>query len=112
MTDAMPTAIHAIGPDDWQLLRDVRLRALADAPAAFGSRFEEQRLYPDSFWQEAASWRPPLGQAFTALEDGRAIGLVRVHCDPATPSDPQLISMWVEPAARGAGVGRALVERV
>lgn len=103
--------IEVIQADDWELLRDIRLRALADAPLAFSSTHAAERSRPESFWRSSASWGAPRGAAFAALEEGRAIALAGIYVDRADPSVAHLISMWVEPAARGRGLGRGLVER-
>ena len=36
-----------IGPDQWQHFRDLRLRALREAPYAFGSRYDDWARAPD-----------------------------------------------------------------
>ena len=98
--------------DEWQALRDVRLRALADAPSAFATRYEEARERPPSWWVDwAARSASGNGQAmFLAWEDAAPVGIVGTFVED--DGNRWLISMWTEPAARGRGVGRALVEAV
>lgn len=97
--------ICEIGPDDWQQFREIRLRALGEAPYAFSSTY--------AGWQNAAEarWRSRLADvAFNvlAVDGGTAVGLVS-----AVDSDPvELISLWVAPDARGRGVGDLLVRSV
>jgi len=33
--------IATLGPEDWELFREIRLRALREAPYAFGSRYDD-----------------------------------------------------------------------
>ncbi|MGH3577586.1 MAG: hypothetical protein ACRDU0_08525, partial [Mycobacterium sp.] len=50
--------IRTVRPDEAALLRDVRLRALADAPEAFPTTLDEALAYPDQVWQERAATLP------------------------------------------------------
>ena len=47
--------IRRIGADEWGELRDLRLRALQDAPDAFGSTYEEESIRTDAEWMEWAA---------------------------------------------------------
>ncbi len=102
-------------PDDWEQLRDLRLRALLDAPEAFGSTHEQEAARTEDDWRAFAAGRDGAARqaAFVAVdEDGRWIGLAVGVVGRADTSLANLYSMWVEPAARGLGAGRLLVETV
>ncbi|CAN5826158.1 GNAT family N-acetyltransferase [soil metagenome] len=109
----MPVEVRRIAAHDWLLLRDLRLASLADAPEAFGQRHEEAAKTPDEEWQQTAraSTEGKRRAWFLARDgEGEVVGLVQAR--RRTPADCLLFSMWVTPAARGGGVGRALVEAV
>lgn len=44
--------IRALAPHEAGLHRDVRLRALRDAPDSFGETFAEAAARPESYWVE------------------------------------------------------------
>lgn len=93
-------------PGDEPLLRAARLRALSDAPDAFGSSLERERAHDDARWAELLAW----GRWWVVLHDGVPAGLVAVVTDQGRPADQRhLVSMWVAPEQRGSGVARALV---
>jgi ribosomal protein S18 acetylase RimI-like enzyme len=96
--------------DDWEVVRDIRLRALADSPSAFASSLDEERDRPAEFW--GARLAAADASTFLALEAGTAVGLVTVFRTSEHPSRASLVSMWVAPERRGRRLGRALVERV
>lgn len=98
--------IIELSPDDWAVFRDVRLRALADAPEAFGSGLAAWADAPEERWR-ARLEAVPLN--LVARRAGEHVGMTSGVVDG---DDAELISMWVDPAVRGQGVARALIEAV
>lgn len=101
--------------DDWERLRDIRLRALLDAPEAFGSTHEREALQTEDDWRAfAGGWEGAARQAVfvAAGDDGGWVGIVVGVVREADISLANLYAMWVDPAARGLGAGRLLVESI
>jgi ribosomal protein S18 acetylase RimI-like enzyme len=96
--------IHQVTPDEWRLWRDIRLEALANDPAEFGSTLTREQEYTEDDWRE----RIVGGLNLVAL-DPEAVGLVGAT---SKPGDLYLYSMWVRSSHRGQGVGEALVRAV
>lgn len=95
---------------DWEALRTLRLRALADAPEAFASTLEQEAALPDEVWRRRAEGGPGLAN-FIADKDGVDVGLAAIFAEPNAPGCMQLVSMWVDPLYRRQGAARALVDR-
>lgn len=102
----MTIHIRPLGPGDEQLLRTTRLRALRDAPAAFGTTYEVAAARDDDFWkhqvaghlgdQRCATWVAGDGAGMiTALDDG---------------DHTELIQVWVTPEHRGTGLVDRLLD--
>jgi ribosomal protein S18 acetylase RimI-like enzyme len=94
--------------DDWQRLRDIRLRALTTDPKACLETAANARTFPDELWRERA--RPSDSNiTFVHELDGAFDGMVSafVADDPETA---YLVGMWVAPELRGSGVASGLVE--
>lgn len=110
--------IHRPEPHEWERLREIRLRALADAPDAFGATLAEALARPEAFWREWAAGRASAPRAgdpivsFVAVAAGEWRGLVSGIGHADQPESAELISMWVDPALRGRGAGAALVQTV
>jgi GNAT superfamily N-acetyltransferase len=99
--------IRQVRTEDWERLREVRLRALADAPDAFLETLQEASAFPEARWQARA--RPSETQAAFVHEGGGGMVSCFISDDPATVF---LVAMWVAPELRGTSVARDLVERV
>jgi ribosomal protein S18 acetylase RimI-like enzyme len=105
---AATLTIRRLEAHEWKLLRELRLRALRDAPDAFGPLAADVEREPDAYWQRFAQvFRPERGDLLVALADGRGVGLVSAI---ARDGFGHVGAMWVDPAARGAGLGRRLLE--
>lgn len=102
--------IRRIRADDGPLLRELRLRSLADAPEAFGQPLEDVRRRPAGDWdtQAGRASRGPERTWLLAEREGEAVGLVQGR--RRRPGTLLLFSMWVDPAVRRLGVGRILVD--
>jgi GNAT superfamily N-acetyltransferase len=98
---------------DWPRLREIRLRALADAPDAFGSTLEDERGYDEGGWLRwIRGWsETTTNHVVVATDAHRWVGLA-VGSHTAGDRVAHVYAMWVEPAARGRGLGRELVEAV
>jgi GNAT superfamily N-acetyltransferase len=98
-------SVRTVADGDWELMRDVRLAALQDAPDAFGSTYAREAGFTEEQWRGRISAR---SVTFFAYADDRAepAGLAGVYEEDGAA---ELVSMWVRRVARGRGVGEALV---
>lgn len=99
--------IHRVAPNEWEQFRDVRLRALADAPSAFGSSLAREQAFDEAAWQERWFGRTAV---FAAKEGDAWLGIAGAYPDQDEPSTVWVVSMWVAPEARRRGMGRALID--
>lgn len=100
--------IEQLGPGSEERLRAIRLRALRDAPDAFGTTFEEAIARP------LETWRHQLEQfaTFVATEEDCDIGLVRGARHDDLSDVAYLLSLWVAPEVRRQGIAGALIDAV
>ncbi len=97
--------VRRITEHDWSDWRAIRLRALAEAPEAFGSRLDEVD-------DREPTWRARIEAAeacFLASAGDAVVGMVAA--DPV-PDGIALQSMFVVDEARGRGVGSRLIDAV
>lgn len=111
-------AVRRIRADEGPLLRAVRLRALADAPLAFGSTHAREAALDDDHWRAwaadgAAGQRAVWLLAVAAdASAGEPVGLASGVIDAGDPTLAHLYSMWVAPEARRTGAATTLIEAV
>jgi ribosomal protein S18 acetylase RimI-like enzyme len=100
--------VAQLEPEDWERLRSIRLRALRDAPDAFGTTLDA------AVAQSPESWSKQIlaMSTFIATSDGVDVGVVRCAPDTTSTETAWLISMWVAPEARRRGIGAALADAV
>ena len=99
--------LHA---DRWREWRELRLAALKESPDAFGSTFREWSG-PSDMEQRWRGYFAQPGVNIVAELHGKRVGLVRAAPVKNGPF-VELMSLWVDPCARGFGVGSALIAAV
>ena len=107
------TKIRPLAPQEWEIYKELRLRALIDAPDAFGSTLAREEAFSDNRWQnrlagDDASWNLPL----LAEVDGEPVGLGWGRIESSDPGTANLYQVWVTPSHRGFGLGKLLLDAI
>ena len=103
--------LDRISPENAQVFKTLRLRALQDSPKAFGSTYaRESQLSDDEWRQRSLRWASDGSIGYIAYDGASPCGLVACYTEEGNSQSGHVISMWVDPASRRSGVGRALVE--
>ena len=92
--------VRPLGANEWRELKELRLRALAVDPLAFGSTLAAEAAYADNEWVEWAeeSGRGDQGRTFVAVDGGVWQGMVFTSL--LDDGYAGLFGMWVDPRAR------------
>lgn len=98
-----PARIARLGPSDWELLRDLRLAALRDAPHAFWAKLSDEIRYDRETW---LSFLTGVAWFVARSDNGDSLGVAGLH--QSDDSAPEVIGMWVVPGERGHGIGAQL----
>lgn len=102
---------RVLGVGDWEMWRELRLAALAEAGYAFGARLADWQGDGDREERWRGRLAIPGSYNIVAVLDGQPVGMAS-----GVPTDHEgvveLISMYVAPAGRGRGVGDHLVRAV
>ena len=103
--------------DEADALRDVRLRALRDAPEAFWSTWEREAAFPRAEWERRAAEAEAGEQAVIAVAEGpggRLVALAGGRVDDEDRERADVWGTWVDPSVRGGGrgLGAAVVGEV
>lgn len=95
--------VTRLDESDWREFAVLRLRALTDTLGTVDPQYREETAFT------AAQWRRRLRAhaQFVARVDDHLVGLIGAQ--RATVESVYLYSLWLEPAARGRGLGHALV---
>ena len=93
-----------------ELRRELRLRALGDAPESFGETAAEAEARPTSYWEDLTRsvTEPGCHVMFLADEGRDPVGSAYGLLDRDRVQAGRVGGMWVDPAWRRRGVGRLL----
>ena len=106
--------VRQLAREEWPLLRDLRLAALTDAPDQFAETcvLASQRSSEEWIVQTSSDTPGAASRTYVAEVDGVAVGMAFAIQDRTDAATGRLGGMWVEPDARGIGIGMALVTAV
>ena len=66
--------IRPVRAGEWRLVRDVRLRSLADSPEAFGAWLADESTMPDAVWIERTEGSARGGAAAAFIAEAGPVG--------------------------------------
>lgn len=99
--------VELLTPDDWQRLREIRLRALKESPLAFGGKLEEEKLKSETAWRE----RYEIEDYLVASISGEDVGMLYIEVLEGDHGATCWIGgCWSDPQYRGKGIMRALFD--
>ena len=107
----MTVTVRAVAEGEAEALKSVRLRALEDSPDAFIQSVAEAEVEPIAVYEEriASTVRGETLNLVAVDESGTFVGLAAgIPWEGRT----RVVSVWVDPKLRGAGVGAELVEQI
>ncbi len=108
----MAIEVRRAAAEDWPEMRRLRLLALATDRTAFGRTLEEERAFADQVWIDRARASAASREVATwvAEDDARRmVGMLGAH---VAGDGAELFGTWVDPSARGAGLGGRLLDAV
>jgi ribosomal protein S18 acetylase RimI-like enzyme len=98
--------IRRAGLDDWQVCRDIRLRALREEPQAYESTLEDEQHLSDRQWRDRLS----RASTFLAVDHENVVGMAVAL--PQDDGDTMIVAMYVAPDARGRGIAARLIDEI
>jgi RimJ/RimL family protein N-acetyltransferase len=100
--------VVVLQPDDWQLLRTLRLAALAHDGERFAGSLADESAHDADHWREllaTETW-------CLLMADDEPVGVLAVHAPYLPEYDCWISSVWVGPTRRGEGLLRRLIDWV
>ena len=105
--------VRRVRAEEWHELRDIRLRAPAHDPDAFAATAETEAAKDDARWREWADEDSSSERWATFVADDHIVGW---GSSPGSPTRTSVSRpwwpMWVDPVARGRGVGTELLDTI
>ncbi|HUB39645.1 MAG TPA: GNAT family N-acetyltransferase [Streptosporangiaceae bacterium] len=98
--------IKLLVPDEWLLLRDIRLAALHDSPHSFLSSYQVEEAFDEPRWRAEFD----RGEWTISMEGEQNSGIVGCTREASTPAyECYLEYIWVAPEWRNKGVAHNML---
>ena len=97
--------IKKLPAERWRELRDMRLEALHNSPLAFGSSFDEEKLF------KANEWKKRIKNSIFALLDDKPVGMAVfiINDKIKTRHIANIYGVFVKEEFQGKGIGKKLI---
>jgi GNAT superfamily N-acetyltransferase len=100
--------VRVLTGGDWPRWREIRLRALNDAPDAFGSTYQREAGFTEELWR--GRLEDPASVSVLALDGDEPVAMGAGF--PDAPGLLHVVAMWVAPEARGRRLSHAVLRAV
>lgn len=102
--------VRALHPDEWKLLRDMRLRALTENPGYYSTALKDAQAAPPAFWQKMIN-SPDKG-LFGLYDAENLIGITGVFPSKDDPTGRTgfMGMSYITPHYRGQGLSEKLYD--
>ena len=100
--------VKQIGEEDWNTLKEIRLKALASDPAVFGSSFDHEAKMSEADWR---SWLVTADTGiFVVILDSKPVGMTAISIDRHDPTKQRamLWGSWLPRDLRNRGLSKLL----
>lgn len=106
--------IRRIRIGEFDLFKQIRLRALKEAPYAFSSTYESALQRSEESWREQAdnSAQGSDRATFIAFSDDAPVGIAALYRVENQINVGAMLQVWVAPEHRGTGVARDLIDAI
>ncbi len=99
--------IRPLLPEDWEVYKFIRLKALQTDRAMLTSTYELEATYPDARWQASVA-ADDNRQIFGVFHHGTIIGMTAVRIEPDKPDTAWFWGSWLDKDWRGMGLTKKL----
>lgn len=106
--------IRRIRIGEFDLFKQIRLRALKEAPYAFSSTYESALQRSEESWREQAdnSAQGSDRATFITFSDDAPVGIAALYRVENQINVGAMLQVWVAPEHRGTGVARDLIDAI
>lgn len=98
--------LRKLHPDDWEKLRDIRLRAVKDSPQAFGDTVEETNSRTEAVER---AW---IANAHIYVIEDKGVPVSAATLRKDTDGVWEINAVWTDPAHRQKGLSRKILEQI
>jgi ribosomal protein S18 acetylase RimI-like enzyme len=105
--------VKVLTPNDWDVLREIRLTALSESPEMFLSTYAQEENYDEPKWQSEfmrGDWY--VGMVAPESPD-KPVSLLGITREPDTPAHQCFLEyVWVAPEFRRRGLAFTMIRQV